>query len=170
MKSGNVFLKLKTKKSTESLHNSNRPSIFAAFFMVLDLSFGRLVVVRQSVFVCIHPIKPPYSPFQSPFAFSSLLHFPPPHARRKSVFDVCQQMLHGCTESSGMCGDFLKIISKNFVFQSVFRNFAPQKTNIVKKGSSFCTHLVCATDKNHSEAADKRVRSLIFCVRTSGLP
>lgn len=151
------------------MRNPNRHCIFAAFFMVLDLSFGRLVVGRQSVFVCTYHIKPaltpPYSPFPIlPFAFSS------PHARRKSVFDVCQQMLHGCTESSGMCGDFLKIISKNFVFQSVFRNFAPQKTNIVKKGSSFCTHLVCATDKNHSEAADKRVRSLIFCVRTSGLP
>lgn len=152
------------------MRNPNRHCIFAAFFMVLDLSFGRLVVVRQSVFVCIHPIKPPYSPFQSPLCIFLPFAFSSPHARRKSVFDVCQQMLHGCTESSGMCGDFLKIISKNFVFQSVFRNFAPQKTNIVKKGSSFCTHLVCATDKNHSEAADKRVRSLIFCVRTSGLP
>lgn len=30
--------------------------------------------------------------------------------------------------------------------------------------------LVCTTGKKHFEAADKCVRSLIFCVRTSGKP
>ena len=58
-----------------------------------------------------------------------------------------------------------------FAVLSVCTNFALAKDEIkVNKGCYVSALSECTTGKNHFEAADKCVRSLIFCVRTSGKP
>ena len=73
-------------------------------------------------------------------------------------------------QAVAVCAKIRIFICKNFVFQGYLRNFALQKTNNVKKGYSFGKQPLLAAGKNHCEAADKRVRALIFRVRTSRKP
>lgn len=58
-----------------------------------------------------------------------------------------------------------------FAGLSVCTNFALAKDETkVNEGCYVSASLACTTGKKHFEAADKCVRSLIFCVRTSGKP